>query len=73
MMREIPQGTRCANCRKHKATEHWYGDSSVVGWVHMDPAFWCECCTLKASIAYVEEQMARLPELQAKLDELTCH
>ena len=71
-MHEIPQGTKCASCRKHAATVRWYGDSSVMGWVHMDPAFWCECCTVKANIAYIEKLIANLPGLREKLDGMKC-
>jgi hypothetical protein len=68
-MYEIPQGTMCYHCGKHSATHHWYGDTSVMGFVHMDPEFWCECCCLREQIVYAEKQAAKLPQLRSELEQ----
>lgn len=72
MPSEIPQGTMCAKCSQHQATVHWYGDTTTMGWVHMIPEWWCECCAVSAQITHIKDMTKRLPELYAEL-EAACH
>jgi hypothetical protein len=65
---DIPEGTVCVRCGKHPATRAWFGDSSAMGFIHMEGEPWCECCTLNAQIAYALERAAALPGLRKDLE-----
>lgn len=63
--------SKCANCKERVGTIKWVGDSGALALSHGFYEMWCEVCALKEQIRYAEERAAALPELRARLFQLT--
>jgi hypothetical protein len=63
--------SHCANCREREGTIKWLGEGDALALVNGMYAMWCEPCVLSAQIDHAQKSVARLGELQAKLNDLT--
>lgn len=63
---------KCANCKKHKATERWLGEGNMMDFVHGNYEWWCKCCCLKAQIKHTKERARALKGLLKELKKLKC-
>lgn len=71
-MEDIPKGTKCSNCKKHKATIRWVGEGGMLAFTHGCWSPWCECCELKAQLEYAKELSASIPEKEKRLKDVIC-
>lgn len=65
---EQPSGT-CTNCHQRPATA-WWSPEGVLGFVHGNRAAWCRVCVVETQLQHAREQAARIPELEAQLQQL---
>jgi hypothetical protein len=64
---------KCANCNKHKGTEVYLGEGSIMDYVHGNYSMWCKCCVLKAQIKYCKEAMKRIKKLEKHFKKVICN
>ena len=57
----------CLKCGREAETSVYVGDGGMMDVIHGGGQQWCELCIVRGQIAYVRDQAARLPDLEAKL------
>jgi hypothetical protein len=57
----------CLKCGREAETTSYIGDGGMMAVTHGFSQQWCEMCIVRGQIAYVQDQAARLPDLEAKL------
>ena len=63
---------KCNNCNKHKGTENWVGEGSMLDFVHGNYEIWCKCCTLQARLEHIEKIEKDKEKIKKELYKINC-
>lgn len=56
----------CVRCGAHEASLWWIGSGDMIHSYGLEQA-WCQCCSVRKQIEYLQTQLARLPGLMDQL------
>ena len=56
----------------HVSSISYSADDGTMGWVHASFFPVCQCCAVRAQIAYIEKLAAALPGLHEELEDTAC-